>query len=184
MHDLIRRYARHLVGAYPAARSSHALERLLDYYQHTATLAEARLARLTPASSAAASPGAHDTPVPDLTDLARALSWARDERVNLLACLDLVTRRAQLARIVTLTASMAALMRHDGPWTEALDRHAVASETANRLGDRPGQPNALSNLAALRLETGNLSSAMEVVAAALDIYRDIGDKGGEAEALN
>ena len=45
MHDLIRRYARDLAAADPAADRDQALGRLLDYYQHTAALAEARLAR-------------------------------------------------------------------------------------------------------------------------------------------
>ena len=47
MHDLIRRYARDRAAAGPATGRDQALERLLDYYQHTAALAEARLARQT-----------------------------------------------------------------------------------------------------------------------------------------
>ena len=45
MHDLLRRYARDHAAAGPAEDARRALERLLDYYQHTAARAEARLAR-------------------------------------------------------------------------------------------------------------------------------------------
>ena len=44
MHDLIRRYASDRAAADPAPEREQALNRLLDYYQHTAALAEARLA--------------------------------------------------------------------------------------------------------------------------------------------
>ena len=45
LHDLLRRYARDRAAG--AADSQQALNRLLDYYQHTAALAGARLARQT-----------------------------------------------------------------------------------------------------------------------------------------
>src|SRR5215472_13506474 len=45
MHDLLRRYARD--HAADAGEGERALERLLDYYQHAATRAEALLARQT-----------------------------------------------------------------------------------------------------------------------------------------
>ena len=43
MHDLIRRYAGDRAAADPAREREQALNRLLNYYQHTAALAEARL---------------------------------------------------------------------------------------------------------------------------------------------
>jgi hypothetical protein len=47
MHDLIRGYAQRLAAAEPTEQRDQALGRLLDYYQHTAGLADARLARHT-----------------------------------------------------------------------------------------------------------------------------------------
>ena len=67
MHDLIRRYARDHAAADPAAGREQALDRLLDYYQHTAALAEARLARQARTSPAPAPP-APPAAVPDLPD--------------------------------------------------------------------------------------------------------------------
>ena len=45
MHDLIRRYIQDRAATDPATGRDQALQHLLDYYQHTAAAAEARLAR-------------------------------------------------------------------------------------------------------------------------------------------
>src|SRR5215472_12227478 len=45
MHDLLRRYARDRAAVLPAEDAGQAVDRLLDYYQHTAARAEASLAR-------------------------------------------------------------------------------------------------------------------------------------------
>jgi hypothetical protein len=84
--------------------------------------------------------------VPALADREQALAWARAEHANLLACLDYATRTGQDARVVTLTAGIAALLRHDGPWAEAITRTATAVRLARHLGDRRGQANALRYL--------------------------------------
>lgn len=74
MHDLIRRYARDLAAADPAADRGQALGRLLDYYQHTATTAQGYLGRQSRTRSDAAALTAPPTAVPDLSDRERALS--------------------------------------------------------------------------------------------------------------
>jgi tetratricopeptide (TPR) repeat protein len=182
MHDLIRRYASERAAADPAPRREQALNRLLDYYQHTAALAEARLAfraRSSPAPDTATPP----TAIPALTDSDQTLAWARTERSNLLACLDYATSRSLHARIVTLTASLATLLRQDGPWADALTRHAAAVEAARQLGDRPGQANALLDLGTVRWLIGDYPSAATALEEALGIFRDLGDRLGQANAL-
>jgi tetratricopeptide (TPR) repeat protein len=182
MHDLIRRYVRDHAAADPVPGREQALERLLDYYQHTAALAEARLAhraRTSPAPALPAPPAA----LPALAGADQALAWARAERPNLLACLDHVTRAGQHARVVALTAAMAALLRQDGPWADALTRHASAVEAARRVGDRLGQANALLSLGAVRQLTGDYPGAAEALTQALGISRDLGDRLGQGSAL-
>ena len=68
--------------------------------------------------------------MPALPDPQRALEWARAERANLLACLDFATRSGQDARVIALTAAIAALLRHDGPWIDALYHHTAALRAA------------------------------------------------------
>ncbi len=180
MHDLLRRYARDHATAYPD--HNQALIRLLDYYQHTAALAQARLARLTRPGRALATPGAPPV-APALEDAEQALTWARTDRDNLLGCLDHATRAGQHARVTALTAALTELLRRDGPWTEAITRHATASRAARHLGDRLCEANALTDLGNVRQLTGDYPGAARDQEQALTLYRDLGDRLGQANAL-
>jgi len=159
MHDLVRAYGRAAAGPDDAA-----VDRLLDFYAATAAAANARLARLT-------RPGS-----PPFRAEIEPLAWLRTERANLLACL---ASTADPARIVALTAGMAELLRRDGPWSEALTRHAAAVRHATGL-DRP---NALVDLATVRRLTGDYPGATRDAREALAGYRSLGDRLGEANAL-
>jgi class 3 adenylate cyclase/tetratricopeptide (TPR) repeat protein/transcriptional regulator with XRE-family HTH domain len=184
MHDLIRQHARGKAAADPPAETDAAVSRLLDYYQHTAAAAEALLARqtrTTPDPAALASP---PTAVPDLPDRSHALSWARTERANLLACLDHAARAGQHARVVALTAAIAALLRQDGPWPDAITRHTTAVQAARHAGDRPGEADALNELGHMRYRAAEYPGAAQALERALGIYRDLGDRQGQANALN
>jgi tetratricopeptide (TPR) repeat protein/DNA-binding XRE family transcriptional regulator len=184
LHDLIREHARALAERDDPDRGrDQATARLLDYYQHTAARADAclaRQARPAPAPAADTMP----TAVPVLADGDQALAWARAERANLLACLDHATGTGQHTRIVALTASLAALLRQDGPWAEAVTLHATAVQAARHLGDRPGQANALNNLGIVGRATGDFPGAAAALEEALAIYRNLGDQLGQATALN
>jgi tetratricopeptide (TPR) repeat protein len=181
MHDLIRRYAQDRAAADPAAVREQALERLLDYYQHTAALAEVQLARQARTGPAAAVTSAA---VPVLPDNVRALAWARAERGSLLACLDQATVRGRHSRVVALTAAMAAFLRLDGPWADAIARHTAAVQAARRLGDRDSQASALTNLGIAQRLTGDHPGTAQALEEALNLYRDLNDKLGQANVLS
>jgi class 3 adenylate cyclase/tetratricopeptide (TPR) repeat protein len=181
MHDLIRAHARTLAEQLdPGGDRDHAIARLLDYYQHAAAVAESQLAlqaRLAPAA------GTGPAAVPALADREQAMDWARAERPNLVACLDYAAGTGQHARVIALTAGLAFVLRHDGPWAEALTRHGAALSAARQLGDRPGQANALTNLGDVRRATGDWPGAARDLQEALAICRDLGDRLGQAYAL-
>jgi tetratricopeptide (TPR) repeat protein/transcriptional regulator with XRE-family HTH domain len=181
LHDLIREHARALAGRLdPDGDRDGATARLLDSYQHTASRADALLARQTrPAPAASTTPAA----VPALADREQALAWARAERASLLACLDHATGTRQHARVTALTAALAGLLRHDGPWADAITRHTAAIQAAWHLGDRLGQAGALGCLGVVRRRTGNYLAAARAQEQALGIYRDLGDRDGQAGAL-
>jgi tetratricopeptide (TPR) repeat protein/transcriptional regulator with XRE-family HTH domain len=183
MHDLLRAHARALADRLDSdGGRDQATARLLDYYQHTAALADALLARqprASPAPAAGTSPGA----VPAPADREQALAWVRAERANLLGWLDHATGTEQHARVIALTAGLAGLLRHDGPWTEALTRHATALRAAQHLGDRPGQAGALTDLGHVRWLTDDYPGAARDLQEALGICRDLGDQLGQAGAL-
>jgi tetratricopeptide (TPR) repeat protein len=182
LHDLLRAHARALAGRLDPDRDrDQATARLLDYYQHTAGLAEALLA---PQARPAPLPvGLTPAAVPVLADPDQALAWARAERANLLACLDEATGTGQHARIIALTAGLAGLLRQDGPWAEALARHTTAVRAARHLGDQSGQADALNSLGIMRRMTGDFPGAARDLEEALGIYRDLGDPRGHADAL-
>jgi tetratricopeptide (TPR) repeat protein/DNA-binding XRE family transcriptional regulator len=184
MHDLIRRYAEDLAAADPAADRDQALGSLMGYYQGAGAIADALMARQPRSMPGPVGHTAPPVAVPTLPDRAAALSWARAERVNLLACLDYATLTGQHARVVALTAAVAALLRQDGPWAYAITQHAVAVQTALHLGDRQGHANALDDLGVVLRLTGKYPAAAEAQEEALRIYRDLGDRQGQANALN
>ena len=184
MHDLIREHARALAGRLdPAPDRDQATARLLDFYQHTATLADVLIAR-RPRSGIAISDGATPAAVPDLAGRDQGLAWVRAERANLMACLDHAAATGQHARVVALTAGLASLLRRDGPWADALPRHTAAIQAAGQLGDRLGQACALTDLGDVRRLAGDYPGAADALEQALRICRDLGDRLGQANALS
>jgi tetratricopeptide (TPR) repeat protein len=182
-HDLIREHARAMAATDEPSDQEAATGRILDYYQHTAATAEGLLARHARTRPDPAAPASPPTAVPDLPDRNRALAWIRAERANLFACLDYAARTGQHARVVACTASVAALLRQDGPWTDAIARHATAAQAARLAGDRHGEARALLDLGGARELVCDYPGATQVLAEALGISRQLGDRQGEANAL-
>jgi tetratricopeptide (TPR) repeat protein/transcriptional regulator with XRE-family HTH domain len=182
MHDLIRQHARTLADRLDSDDDrEQALSRMLDYYQHTAALAESLIARRTVPAFAA---GTTAIAIPVLDGREQALAWARSERASLLACLDHAVTTGQHARIIALTTGLAGLLRHDGPWSQALTRHATALSAAQYLGDQLGQANVLTDLGRFRVLTDDFEAAARDLREALGIYREAGSKLGQANVLN
>ena len=182
MHDLIREHARALAGRADADRDQ-ATERLLEYYQYTAARADALITRQARPAPAAAE-GSVPATVPTLANRVQALAWARAERPSLIATLDWATATGQRARVIGLTAGLAALLQSDGPWAEAITRHQAAIQAARHLGDWLGQANALHDLEDVRRLTDDYPAAARAQEQALGIYRDLGDRLGQANALH
>ena len=183
LHDLIREHAHVLVDSVDHEDDrARSIDRLLNYYQHVGQAADRCLTRYTRPGQVAEVPGPAEAP--DVPDSTHALSWARAERASMLACLDYATRVGQHARVLGLTAAMASVFRHDGPWTDAMIRHTAAVESARHLGDRLGEANALTDLGVARRLIGDYPGASEESQAALSIYRDLGDRLGQANVLN
>ena len=183
MHDLIREHVRALASRLdPGDDREQATGRLLDYYQQAAVRAQALLARQArgvPAPAAGTVPAA----VPVLAGREQALAWARAERTSLLACLDQATAAGQHARVIALTAALEGLLRHDGPWDEAITRHTAAVQAARQLGDPPGEALALSNLGDARQLAGDYPGAAQNLQEALGISRDLSHPRGQLNAL-
>ncbi|MFI5782564.1 ATP-binding protein [Nocardia sp. NPDC051570] len=181
LHDLLREYAGTLAAT---ADNTAAVERLLDYYQHTFARADRWVAhRSRPTDDHTTPPaGASGVAVREFSDQAPALAWMRIERANLLACLE-YTADCDPARMVVLTGVMAGLLNLEGPWPLAARLHQRAAETAARLGNRHAEANALTNLGLVRRLTDDYRQAAGVLHQALTCYRDLGNRHEEAHVL-
>jgi class 3 adenylate cyclase/tetratricopeptide (TPR) repeat protein len=182
MHDLLREHARALAGRLDSSSDrDQATARLLDYYQYTARLADALRARGTAAIPTADTEASE---IPALAGREEAMAWARAERANLTSCLDHAVETGQHARVIALTAGLAGLLRHDGPWAEAVIRHAAAAQAARRLGDGPGEARALNDAGIVRKLSADYPGAAQDLQGALGIYRDLGDRLSQATVLS
>jgi DNA-binding SARP family transcriptional activator len=111
--DLIRLYARALSDQDPISDRDTALDRLLDYYHHTARRAALIARNLRPAAA-----GPDPARIPSLPDPETARAWLRAERCNLLAAFHQATAHAHHHhhyRVVALTAGLNAVPQTDGP---------------------------------------------------------------------
>jgi tetratricopeptide (TPR) repeat protein len=165
MHQLLREYASGLVpGTITSAEADSAAERLFRHYWRTAeelvALAEPYLSRHTRPGAAPASAAA-----PGLVSSApqATVRWFKAQRELLLACIDQAADRHLDHWVVCLTSVMAGFLRNNGPWDQAIDRHAAAAHAAARLGDRVAQGVALNHLAITCRLAGRYDQALTVL---------------------
>ena len=184
LHDLIREHARTLAATDPHDERQAAQDRILDYYAHTGTVSDRLLDFQAGTSPDPVTVSSWPAGIPALDSQVKALAWARAERDNLLACLDHAGRTGDQARVVAFTTGLSALLRIDGPWTDAIALHAMAVQAARRLGNRLAQANALKDLGSMRQFACDYPGATQALQEALDIYQDLGDELGQAHALS
>jgi DNA-binding SARP family transcriptional activator/tetratricopeptide (TPR) repeat protein len=174
LHDLIRAFATTLE---PADRDN-ALNRVLDYYLHTAATASTRLPQhnTLPTSTALTTP-AH-TPRLDTPSAAR--TWLTTELPTLTAC---ITHIPGLRQVPELATTLQAFLRLNGYHDQALAIHDAALAAATYLDDRRGQANALTNLGITQRLLGQYASANDTLNRAHTLYTELEDRLGEANAL-
>ena len=182
LHDLIREHARALAVTDPPAEADAAVSRLLDYYLHTARAAGRNLPRHTPAtvSGVTVSPPAD---APDLPTRDTAVAWLNAERLNLNAAADYAALRNLSGHTTGIATAMHEFLRGHGHWDQAQALHQTACRTARRVGDRPGEAGALTDLGQVQQWTGNYTAAVASLTRALRLCRDLGSRLGEATAL-
>jgi tetratricopeptide (TPR) repeat protein/transcriptional regulator with XRE-family HTH domain len=182
MHDLVREHAQALTGSDESgqARAAAAVARLLDFYLSTAGEVSRHLARTTPVYAPAAARPPRGRRV--LPNRDAAVAWMRDELGNLIAAVHWAAARGW-PQAVALPAAMHAYLERYGPWSTALELHALAAATADRLGDGPGAAAAQGNLGHMLLQTGDYPGAERALRQALDAYRHLGSARGQADML-
>jgi tetratricopeptide (TPR) repeat protein len=181
-HDLIRERARALGDTDPPDDRDAALGRLLNYYLHTARLADEHLDGRAPRGIP--SPvGAVPRHVPDLLERQDAIMWMEAERLNLQAATEYADQNARLGYAIAIPAAMHGFLRAQGHWDQALSLHQTAQEAARRSGDRLSEADALTELGTIQRMAGDYQAADRSLTLSLERYHDLGDRRGEASAL-
>ena len=180
LHDLIRLHAQAQARGDPARERAAALDRLLDYYLHTAGRADAFVTRFPPRAPVGQTPAY----APALPDPDAAWAWLRAERANLLAVLQHVMTQGHSERTIALSSGLCSLLHVDGPWCQGITLHAAAAAAANALGDQASRADALARLGFMRGLTGDFPGASRDLQHALQLYREIADGRGQADVLN
>jgi tetratricopeptide (TPR) repeat protein len=141
MHDLIREHARALAGrAEPEDDRDQATARLLDYYQHTANLADTLLAH-----QARATPAPIPVEVPGLSDLEEALSLYRD--------------LGNRGGAVTALNEAGTLSTARGDLRQAGSCHQQALDLARQIGSSWDEAHPLTGLGQCALAAGRTAEA-------------------------
>jgi tetratricopeptide (TPR) repeat protein len=181
LHDLIRARARTLGAAHgPEPERTTALDRLLDYYAHTAQRASIPIAH----PPRPAPDGPTPTYAPDLHSPEAARTWLRAEYPNLEVAFTRADTRAADRHTIALAAGLAELLCAEGPWSRVIEIHQVAAEAARRQNELTAHAAALNNLGRVRCLAGGLPGAAEDLTQALEIHWQMGNRPKEAWVLN
>lgn len=180
LHDLIHHYAKTLLAQHRDEDHGAVVERVLNHYLHVATAA----ARLLPHhGTTLEGPAARPAHVPVLASEREACRWFDRERVNLSGCVDYARAHELTRHTVRLAAALHPYLAPRGHWDDALAIHSVAVRAAEQGRDVPGLAVSLLNLGAVQLLVDDYSSAMVNVSRAQRLFIRLGDRQGEANAI-
>jgi len=183
LHDLLREHARALAATDDPAESGAAVERLLDYYLHTALAAGRHIPTWTTAHDPQL-PGDPPAHAPLLSTREQATTWLETERGNLHAAAAYAGATGRVVHTIQIPAAVGGFLRAQGQWDQAAALHQAAAAAARQAGDRHGQALALQQLGILSWMTGDPQTANTHLAHAADLYREVGDQPGQAYTLD
>ncbi|MEV0373655.1 tetratricopeptide repeat protein [Streptomyces sp. NPDC050636] len=179
-HDLIRAYARHLVAEDSQEDRDQAVDRLLDHYRRMAEACDRHLNRYWHRDTRSDQPLA--TP-PAPVNRGQALEWIRTEQSNLAACAHHALATSRLSAAVGLVQAMAAYLRQEGSWDQAIALQQLAATAAGQSGDNIAEAHALRQQGILCSLAGDYPAALTTQRQALDIFHRHGDRTGQAAVL-
>jgi DNA-binding SARP family transcriptional activator/tetratricopeptide (TPR) repeat protein len=182
-HDLIRGYAAMCAqrDESPSVRRQ-SIGRLLDYYLHTADLADRELypfRRRMPVT-VTRPPGS----VPSLATQEEAVAWLEAEWRNVLQAAQYAARHEWKSKCADLIHALAGFVRVRAYWDEAIAAQALALQAARDIADPGRIAQAALELCEVSQETGRHDEMLPLAEGAASIYRSQADRRGEAHALD
>jgi tetratricopeptide (TPR) repeat protein len=180
-HDLIREHAAALSKESSRAEREQAMARLFDYYLCGAITAAREIdLRFTQRAPELQEP----VLLPDLSTRELATEWIRAERLNLQAAAAYAAQHAQPGYAADIAAAMHWFLFFVGPWDQALDLYNIALTAARRAGEKRREAMTLTSAGLMQFLAGDRLAAEKKYKRGVQIYHDIGDLAGEAEALH
>ncbi|WP_165975263.1 AfsR/SARP family transcriptional regulator [Actinomadura rubrisoli] len=185
LHPLVGRYARRLADRDESEQGRYvALGRLVDCYLSAAQHAT----RLRNPSDWRHLTGARAHPGPiveGLSTAAQAIGWAEQERANLIATVGAAAdlSGALPVQAVRLAAALFRPLANRGHIPDRLALAHLAMRAADRIGDDRRRALALEDTANINLYDGVLPDAIVYTKRALDLWRAVGDRIGEAKCV-
>jgi DNA-binding SARP family transcriptional activator/Tfp pilus assembly protein PilF len=182
-HDIIRAYAASRCAQEESeSEKRHAINRLIDYYQNAADRVNKILFarhRMIPKPCGNAP---QSTPAMDTPQAAR--TWVEAEWSNVLLTAKYAARHEWQGRCADLTHALTEFLETSGYWNDALAAHHLALQASRDLGDLPRVARAAFDLSFTSLRTGHHEAAERHATEAMTIYRSLGDRHGQAAALD
>jgi tetratricopeptide (TPR) repeat protein/DNA-binding SARP family transcriptional activator len=181
-HDLTRVHAVHTAARHETEdRAGTAVDRLLDHYRHTASVAmdaaypyeRERRPQVPPAR----------IPSPPLPDPASALDWLDSELPNVLAAAGYAAEHGRPAHLLQLSTILHRHLRSGGRFHDAETLHQQALATARATGNQAAELEALTCLGHIHRLQDQHAAATDDYQQALQLARGTGDRTGELDAV-
>jgi tetratricopeptide (TPR) repeat protein len=172
-HDLLRDYAAELTRELDADTDRRAaLDRLLDFYLHTAHCAHVLLRpHETPANLTPSKPGMALSP---LADYGQAMNWFSLERLVLNAAVSHAAHNGFGAYAWQLALTLQQFYQRQGYWHDWAATMRTALKAADDLGDVAGQARIHRSLAGACHFLGNQDEALAHLERTRELFTELG----------
>ena len=182
-HDLLRAYAADQAERHdPAPERRAAVHRVLDHYLHTAMAASHRFSPFrSPLQLASPQPGVLPA---DVADKEQAMAWFDAEVPVLLALIAFADANGFDTHAWQIPWTLGPFFNRRGRWQDYISTQQTALAAALRLGDTLALAHAHHLLGHVQSQVGDYEAADPNFRRALDLFRELGDRGNEAVVLN
>jgi DNA-binding SARP family transcriptional activator/tetratricopeptide (TPR) repeat protein len=182
-HDLLRAYAADQAERRdPEPELRAAAHRVLDHYLHTAMAAARRFSPLrSQLQLTTPQPGVLPA---DVVDKDQAMAWFDAEVPVLLALIAYADANGFDTYAWQIPWTLGPFFNRRGRWRDYIASQETALAAARRLGDTLALAHAHHLLGHVQSQVGEYDAADPNFRKALDLFRELGDRGNEAVVLN
>jgi tetratricopeptide (TPR) repeat protein len=182
-HDLLRAYAADQAERIdPEPERRAAVHRVLDHYLHTAMAASNRFSPFrSPLQLAGPQPGVLPA---DVADKDQAMAWFDAEFLVLLALIAYAGANDFDTHAWQIPWTLGPFFNRRGRWQDYIATQQTALAAAKRLGDTLALAHAHYMLGHAHAQMREYEAADPNIRKALDMFRELGDRGNEAMVLH